>query len=122
MLDSEIDCLISLLCMSRRKSYTPQNVAIIGWKKRFLELVYMLHKFPSGLTYEKLALVTGVHVRDIMTWMHNMRIRNVPIANSRRTINVISFYYQIMTPMERRYGNISYRMLVDIFILVMKGF
>ncbi|KAG0439983.1 Homeobox protein HD-11 [Dictyocoela muelleri] len=122
MLDSEIDCIISLLRLGQRNSFKTGISEIVGWKKRFLELVFLLHRFPSSLTYEKLALLTCIHPKFIMIWMHNMRTNNIKIMKTPKTIKIITFYYNLMTPMERRLGNISYKMLVNIFILVVRGF
>lgn len=118
MLEIEIECIVSLLKMNSNKYYFGNYEKITGWKKDFFEFVYLIHKYPSSLTRDRMALLSGFHTRKVQMWIQNRRTKkDAPIQNPRK-YELLRSIYKRLTPDERRYGDISYEILIDIFFIV----
>lgn len=74
MQDSEIICLFSLLSL-REKRLSIKYSRIKGWKKIYLESIFLKIKYPNSNLRNNISLVLGVSTKAVQIWIQNRRNR-----------------------------------------------
>lgn len=122
MNEREFLCCLGLLELNRKINQRQKNTKIAGWKKKLLEIIVILFKYPSSSIKNILSIITRIPLKKIQIWIQNRRTNNKKIEVDFFLMAWINKWKYMLSDEEKIYRRINYKNLSIICYFVIRNF